>query len=79
MDWKLVPEVTNGVGGNSAPTGVTTTWVLVCTVLRVHQLHNLVQTVVSMILSINISNTNKTISDGGITVDFSIIKVYTSN
>ena len=29
----------------------------------------------------NITNTNenKTINDGGITVDFSIIKVYTSN
>ena len=43
MDWKLVPEVTNGVGGNNALTGVTTTWVLVCIVLRVHQLHNRVQ------------------------------------
>ena len=27
----------------------------------------------------NISAKNKTISDGGITVDFSIIKVHTSN
>ena len=66
-------------GGNENPVGSNVKVHIMVKDPRGEKPHVLVEPVVKSIQACTECEMNKTISDGGITVDFSIIKVHTSN